>query len=214
MSSFIRKIFTGALLFVCCCLAIVDMNSACAVENRQLDLADRIFQSSSLSWWRPTIVERIMVFEMSDDLWQKMLEPSGFNAVRSLANSIAAFAKKQGWGDIEAVESAFKDRSSKRPDVEKMVDAWKEKVSITFEAGGTYSPAQFDALKNYIFGLSEFFAKTKWMASKNGAHIILSVDASAKEIEVTRQSDSLHLKLPESPPPNWKKQIASAITAP
>lgn len=195
---------------ICVVVMLLQCGAALAIDNRHLDLVDRIFQTSSLCWWRPTIVERLMTFKLSDDLWQKMLEPEGFNTVRALSNATESYARKQGLGDLEAIESSFKDRNAKRPDIEKLIDGLKDKISIHIEAEGKYSVAQFNTLRAYILALAEFLSKEKWIPKSGAAVIKITLSHQTKQLKVKTDSDGRIFEVDapaESLPQKWKKQM-------
>lgn len=177
-----------------------------AVENRHLDLVDRIFQSSSLCWWRPTIVERLMTFKMSDAMWQKMLEPDGFNAVRAAANGMQLYIKRQGLGDLEAIETTSKDRNAKRSEIEKKVDGLKEKITLNIDAKGPYSNGQFLTVRSYLLATGEFLSKQKWTPRDGVAHIKLRFDHKSKTLSATGKGGQIEITVPATElAPQWKE---------
>src|ERR1700722_410909 len=60
------------------------------------------------SWWESLIVDKYYTFKLSPGCWAKLTEKDGWG-ISTTANSVtdfAEYAKKAGWGDFEAAESA------------------------------------------------------------------------------------------------------------
>lgn len=188
-----------------------------AVDDSQMDLVDRIFQSASLCWWKPTIVEKLMVFKLPKACWDKMLQPSGFGTVRAVSENLGKYIKRQGYGDFAAQEKALKNKEDGKDAVTKFVEPVKEKLTVTVESkAGRCGDMEIALLKLYLFRLSQFLAKEKWTPPAGAAHFYLILDESAKDITVKTEDGDKQFVITvpaDKEVPQWEQKLLSPIRA-
>lgn len=194
---------------------LVLSNAAFAIDNRQLDLVDRIFQSASLCWWKPTIVEHLMTFKLSQAYWDKMLEPSGFVTVRSLAEGIGKYLKRQGYADLAADEKKLVDKNNGKPQMEKFVEPLKSHFTFSVVAeANKCSEVEADLLKRYLAGLAVFFSKERWTPPSHSANFSLIMDSGAQDISVKVEGQGKQFIIiapADKDLPDWESKMLNPI---
>lgn len=190
-------------------------SAALAIDNRQLDLVDRIFQSASLCWWKPTVVEQLMTFKLSQAYWDKMLEPSGFVTVRSLAEGIGKYAKKQGYADLASDEKKLTDKNDGKAQMQKFIEPLKSKITFSVDAEASKcTEVEADILKRYLARLAVFFSKESWNPAAGVAHfsLVMVPDANDISVKVEDQGKNIVISAPaDKDLPGWETKLLKPI---
>src|SRR6202007_1446048 len=141
------------------------------------ELARAVYDYTINCWWQSFITGKLMTFKLSPGCWTKMLEKDGWGikTTANYASEIGTYAKNQGYGDLEAAESANNnDRMANKPHVEEMVDGLKDKVSFALQADALKcTDSQWDLVHRYMSTIGEFIAGGTWKPKGGAAFITL-----------------------------------------
>lgn len=200
-------------------VCIMTQSSAFAQDlSKQKELSDAVYQYSINCWWRAFIVQKLMSFRLSPGCWDKMLENDGWGikTVNNVAVDIGEYAKRLGYGDLEAAESANNnDRNANKPRVEQMVDGLKDKITVDVQADGIKcSDSEWDLLHRYLGVLGEFLARGDWTPRGGAAHITMVASGVAKDISVAISPDGKHFTITapvEVEPSEWDTKITKGL---
>jgi hypothetical protein len=214
MQSHKNRILISALL-ACATTVLPAFSQA---EDKKNDLVDAVHEYKINSWWQSIIVNRLMNFNLSPGIWNKMLEKDGWGirVTSNVADQIGTYAQKQGWADLEAIESGNNsDRNKNKPQVEQTVDGLKDKISFTLDANtikGT--DAEWDLVHRYMGILGQWLVDGSWTPKQKVAFITLNVSPSAKDIAVAVSPDGKNFKVTvpaETEPNEWDSKILKGL---
>lgn len=173
------------------------------------------------SWWESLIVDKYYTFKLSPGCWAKLTEKDGWG-IQTVANSVTEFseyAKKMGWGDFEAAESANNnDRDNNKPRVQEMVDGLNGKFSSTLIADGIKcTDAEWDLVHRIWYLPFEALSNGSWKPKFAVVHLTVTFTPAAKDISVVVNPDGKQFAITcpsQVEPSDWDAKIIKGLNRP
>jgi hypothetical protein len=190
-----KNFFLALLLFTTAAYAQAQGTPDHAAQKAEL--VEKVF--SEQSYLYSQIIDKCFTFRLSPTCWEQFNNPnqgnrSGFGAMRYWCRFVTGYAKREGFGDLEALSNSS-DRAvekGNRPQMDEIIAQLSKKFSLTLEAEKVAcNPAAYDRLMRYPFEtLDRIGSKTpEWSPKSGEAHLTVVLSPTVKDIAVTMSPD-------------------------
>jgi len=113
--------------------------------------------------------------------------------MRYWARYLTEYAKREGFGDLEALNASDREtEKGNRPQMDEIIANLRKKFSLTVDAEKVVcNPAAYDRLMRYPFEVLERLGRTTpvWSPKSGEAHLTVLLSPTAKDIAVTISPD-------------------------
>ena len=158
------------------------------------ELVERVFTEQS--YLHSQIIDKCFSFRMSPACWAKFSDPantsnqSGFGAMRYWCRFVTAYAKREGFGDLEALQGNSKDEEKdNRPQMDEIIDKLRTKFSLTVEAPTNCTIKGYELLMRYPYDvLNRIGERSPYWSPKSGeAHfrVVLTPGVNAIAVKIS-----------------------------
>lgn len=160
------------------------------------ELVEKVF--SEQSYLYSQIVDKCFTFKLSPTCWAKFNDPnqgnrSGFGAMRYWCRYATEYAKREGLGDLEALNSSDREtEKGNRPQMDEILAKLQARFSLALDAEKVdCNPAAYDRLMRYPFEVLERIGRStpEWSPKSGEAHFSVVLSPTAKDIAVTVSPD-------------------------
>lgn len=160
------------------------------------ELVERVF--SEQSYLYSQIIDKCFTFKMSPTCWAKFSDPansgntSGFGAMRYWCRFVVDYVKREGIGELEALNSSSKDEEKdNRPQMDEIIKTLQSKFSLTVEGPTNCTVKGYELLMRYPYEvLDRIGSQTPVWSPKSGeAHFTVVASPAVKDITVKISPD-------------------------
>ncbi len=214
------RIFRRGALTTATMLALLLCGPAATVAQNadKTALVNAVREYKINSAWESMILDKYFTFKVSPACWKKLCEKDGWGP-KTAANSVtnfAEYAKRAGWGDFEAAESANNnDRENNKPHVQEMVNDLSGKFSFTLNADQiACSDAEWELVHRMWGSTFEALANGRWKPKHGAVHLTMTFSPKAKDIAVTVAPDGQHFSVTcpsQVEPEEWDTKIQNGL---
>ncbi len=160
------------------------------------ELVERVFAEQSYLYSQ--IIEKCFTFKMSPTCWAKFSDPantgnsSGFGAMRYWVRYVTEYAKREGLGDLEALNASNRDEEKdNRPQMDEIIKTLRTKFSLDVQAPTNCTVKGYDLLMRFPYEVLERIghATPEWSPKSGEAHFTVVLSPAAKDMSVTISPD-------------------------
>ena len=160
------------------------------------ELVERVFTEQSYLYSQ--IIDKCFTFKLSPACWAKFSDPantsnqSGFGAMRYWCSYVADYAKREGLGDLKALQGNNREEEKdNRPQIDEIIKTLSQKFSLTVEAPANCTVKGYELMMGYPFEvLSRIGDRSPYWSPKSGeAHFTVVASPAVKDISVKISPD-------------------------
>lgn len=160
------------------------------------ELVERVFTEQSYLYSQ--IIDKCFTFKLSPTCWAKFSDPantgndSGFGAMRYWCRFVTGYAKREGIGDLEALQGNSKaEEKDNRPQMDEIIKTLSQKFSLTVEAPTNCTVKGYELMMRYPYDvLNRIGDQTPVWSPKSGeAHFTVVASPAVKDITVQISPD-------------------------
>lgn len=195
--------------------AVPAANVSPAAQKQEV-VARILEDGSGNNYWQSYLFDSAISFDIPADGWTALQTPSGITVASGLALSLGYYAKEQGLGDLEKIESANNnDRKANRPRVKAAVDDMKGKFSFSVRGQGVkYDSATTALFFRYLGFMGEFLGSRHWTPKGGSAAVTFVFSPTAKDASVSISPDNKTFTVTapaNDEPSEWDSKISKGL---
>ena len=177
-------------------LAVSTATESAADKAGKAELVERV--ANEQSYYYSQLIEKCFTFKMSPACWAKFSDPantsnqSGFGAMRYWCRSVAAYAKREGLGDLDALQgNTREEEKSNRPQMDEIISALSQKFSLVVEAPANCTVKGYELMMGYPYEVLDRIGQRSpyWSPKSGEAHFTVVASPAVKDISVKISSD-------------------------